>query len=223
MNKSSHDRAMLFTPSAGTATERIGYADAIVEALNQRRWALDSALERLTTQAALLLNVAALLIDTLRSGHKVMVAGNGGSAAQAQHFVAELVGRFKRERAAYAALALTTDTSIMTAVANDYGYSNIFARQVLALGQPGDTFVAYSTSEESESVLYAARTARERVMSVVAITGEHASCLGALADLTIRVPTTDTALAQELHMTITHVLCDVVETQLLAFEGDVEQ
>lgn len=221
MNISSQEIATLFTPSLRTATARVAYHDAIVGALNQRRNALDVALGRLATQATLLVDVAVLVIDALRSGHKVLVAGNGGSAAEAQHFVAELVGRFKRERTAYAALALTTDTATLTAVANDYGYHTIFARQIQALGQPGDVFVAFSTSGESESVLCAAEVARERLMSVVAVTGERSSRLGTLADIALRVPMVDTALVQELHMMVTHMLCDVVETQLSAYEGDV--
>ena len=221
MNISSQEIATLFTPSLRTATTRVAYHDAIVGALNERRNVLDVALGRLATQATLLVDVAVLMIDALRSGHKVLVAGNGGSAAEAQHFVAELVGRFKRERAAYAALALTTDTAILTAVANDYGYHTIFARQIQAFGQPGDVFIAFSTSGESVSVLCAAEVARERLMSVVAVTGERVSRLATLADIALRVPMGDTALVQELHMMITHVLCDVVETQLSAYEGEV--
>src|SRR5215470_15763267 len=121
---------------------------------------LDNALAQFKTRAALITEVTTRLIETLRSGHKVLVAGNGGSAAEAQHFAAELVGRFKRERAPYAVLSLTTDTSILTAVANDYGYRDVFARQVHALGQPGDLFIAFSTSGESENLLRAAIVGR---------------------------------------------------------------
>src|SRR5947209_20629823 len=118
--------------------------------------ALDIALSQLTTRATTLLEVATRLVETLHRGRKVLVAGNGGSAAEAQHFATELVGRFKRERAPYAVLSLATDTSILTAVANDYGYQNVFARQVLALGQPGDLLIAFSTSGESENLICAA-------------------------------------------------------------------
>jgi D-sedoheptulose 7-phosphate isomerase len=131
------------------------------------------------------------------------------------------VGRFKRERTAYGVLSLTTDTSIITAIANDYGFQQVFARQVQAFGQPGDMLIAFSTSGESESVLQAAQVGRERLMSVVAITGERSSSLERLADATIKVPIGDTALVQELHMMLSHMLCDITEEQLSAFEGEV--
>lgn len=181
---------------------------------------LDAALTQLIMRSGILTEVAARLVETLRSGHKVLVAGNGGSAAEAQHFAAELVGRFKRERAPYAVLSLTTDTSILTAIANDYGYHDVFARQVSALGQAGDLFVAFSTSGESENLVRAAKAARQRQVSVVAITGDRPSRLGRLAELTVQVPVTDTAFAQELHMVVTHILCDIAESELSAKRGD---
>jgi len=184
---------------------------------------LDVALTQLTTRAMSLSEVAALLVETLRTGHKVLVAGNGGSAAEAQHFAAELVGRFKRDRAPYAVLSLTTDTSILTAVANDYGYQDVFARQVLAFGQPGDLFIAFSTSGESENMVRAATAAQKCLMTVIAVTGERPNRLGRLADVTVRVPVADTALVQELHMIVTHILCDIAETELAVCEGDVSQ
>src|SRR5579871_3028328 len=128
----------------------------IQAALAQRRTAYSKAMDALSTQAALLTETAAWLVATLRAGRRVLVAGNGGSAAQSQHFAAELVGRFKHDRAPYAALALTTDTATLTAVANDYGYPDVFARQVLAFGQRGDLLLAFSTSGESENLLRAA-------------------------------------------------------------------
>lgn len=188
--------------------------DAILAALGERQAALPSALARMTSGAEALAKVAARLVATLRAGGKILIAGNGGSAAEAQHFAAELVGRFKRERAPWAALALTTDTSILTAVGNDYGYAEVFARQVAGLGAPGDAFLAYSTSGESENLLRAARAARKRGMAVFAITGARASSLARLADVAIRIPVSDTALAQELHMAVTHILCDIIERAL---------
>src|SRR5437763_1289951 len=139
------------------ASPEIDYHSTIVEALAARRGTLDTALTQLMTRAQALAEVATRLVETLRTGHKVLVAGNGGSAAEAQHFAAELVGRFKRERSPYAVMALTTDTSILTAIANDYGYQDVFARQVLALGQPGDMLIVFSTSGESENLLCAAQ------------------------------------------------------------------
>ena len=186
----------------------------IVSTLSERRTILDAALSRLEANALVLTDIAMQLVETLQSGHKVLVVGNGGSAAEAQHFAAELVGRFKRDRVPYAVLALTTDTAILTAVANDYGYQEVFARQIAAFGQAEDVLLAFSTSGESENLLYAARAARQQQMTVVAITGELTSSLEMLSDVTLKMPLGDTALVQELHMIITHILCDIVETSL---------
>src|SRR6266699_4527247 len=199
----------------------LNYFDTIENALTWHRKMLDVALAQSMRRVPIFADVTARLIETLRSGHKVLVAGNGGSAAEAQHFAAELVGRFKRERAPYAVLSLTTDTSILTAVANDYGYWDIFARQVHALGQPGDLFIAFSTSGESENLLRAAIAGRRHQVSIVAITGDHPSRLQSLADLTIHVPIVDTAIVQEMHMIITHILCNIVEAELSASQGCV--
>jgi D-sedoheptulose 7-phosphate isomerase len=195
-------------------TTGIEYRATVARALADRRRVMDAALGELAGRAMAVAGAAARIVATLRAGHKVLAAGNGGSAAEAQHFAAELVGRFKRERAPYAALALTTDTAILTAVANDYGYQDVFARQVLGLGQPGDLLIAFSTSGESENLVRAASAARARGMTVIAVTGDRSSRLERAADLTVRVPVTDTATAQELHMAITHVLCDIVELEL---------
>jgi len=197
-----------------------GYREAIVESLAWRRATLDLALVQLAASADDLAEVATRLVAALRGGSKVLVAGNGGSAAEAQHFAAELVGRFKRERAPYAVLALTADTAILTAVGNDYGYPDVFARQVLAFGQPGDLLLAFSTSGESENLLRAATAARQRGMGVIATTGERRSSLERAADLTLRMPVADTAVVQELHKIVTHVLCDLVERDLMAWAAE---
>ena len=199
---------------------RPDYEGRIVNALRWRRNLLESALAQFATRSAPLAKVAAWLIETLRNGNKVFVAGNGGSAAEAQHFAAELVGRFKRERSPYAVLALTTDTSILTAIANDYGYEEVFARQVVGLSQPGDLLVTFSTSGESENLVRAAVAAQQCQVRVIAITGERSSRLGRHAGVTLRVPSTDTAIAQELHMIVTHILCDLVEAELAGGEGE---
>src|SRR5947209_5709544 len=199
----------------------LNYYDAIQNSLTLHRNMLDLALGQSMRHVAVLAEVTARLIGTLRSGHKVLVAGNGGSASEAQHFAAELVGRFKRERSPYAVLSLTTDTSILTAIANDYGYQDIFARQILALGQPEDMLIVFSTSGESENLLYAATAARRCLMTVIAITGDLPNRLECLADVTVHVPTVDTAITQELHMMVTHILCDIVESELMSCEGDV--
>lgn len=196
------------------------YGALVSEALAARRQLLDAALLELDQQAESLAATATRFVEALSGGRKVLVAGNGGSAAEAQHFAAELVGRFKRERAPYAVLALSTDTSILTAVANDYGYRQVFARQVLALGQPGDVLLAFSTSGESENLVQAAIAARQRGMGVVAVTGTQRSHLERLADLTVCVRVADTAVAQELQMVITHILCEIVESELTHLEGN---
>jgi len=211
---SQEQNSTLIIPSFRSTSINEVYHDMIVHALNDRRTALDAALSRLASEATALTDVATRLVETLRSGHKVLVAGNGGSAAESQHFAAELVGRFKRNRAPYAVLALTADTAILTAVANDYGYQEVFARQVFAFGQPGDMLLAFSTSGESENLLLAARAGRKRHMTVVGITGDLSNSLETLSDVTLKMPSFDTPLVQELHIIVTHLLCDIVETSL---------
>jgi len=213
-----HDSLTLASPLQPVA--RSDYEKHIVNALCWRRNLLDSALRQFATRSASLAKAAGWLVETLRNGNKVFVAGNGGSAAEAQHFAAELVGRFKRERSPYAVLSLTTDTSILTAIANDYGYQEVFARQVVGLSQPGDLLVTFSTSGESENLIRAAGAAQQCLMRVIAITGERPSRLERHASVTLRVPSTDTAIAQELHMVVTHILCDLVEAELSGCEGE---
>src|SRR2546429_2173215 len=189
----AHAQMMLGKLAPGTDRRQ-----AISFALDCRRATFDTALAQLMARTDALNEAAERLVETLRSGHKVLVAGNGGSAAEAQHFAAELVGRFKRERSPYAVLSLTTDTSILTAIANDYGYQDIFARQVLALGQPDDMLIVFSTSWESENLLHAAAAARRCHMTIIAITGDKPNSLECLVDVAMHVPTVDTAITQEL-------------------------
>ncbi|MFT3719110.1 phosphoheptose isomerase [Pseudorhodoferax sp.] len=165
--------------------------------------------------------VQAILVS-VTSGGKVLACGNGGSAADAQHFAAEFVGRFERERPELGAIALTTDTSILTAVANDYSYDQVFARQVRALGAAGDVLLAISTSGNSPSVLAAVEAAHAREMTVVALTGRGGGKMaGALreTDVHVCVPHERTARIQEVHLLTLHCLCDGVDSQLL---GDQE-
>jgi D-sedoheptulose 7-phosphate isomerase len=145
---------------------------------------------------------------------KVLVFGNGGSAADAQHLAAELVGRFVRERQALAALALSTDTSVLTSVANDYGYERVFARQVEALGRAGDVAFAISTSGRSANVVAALEAAAARGMTTVALTGRDGGQVGRMADIHINVPSDSTARAQEVHQTLIHAICELVEREL---------
>jgi D-sedoheptulose 7-phosphate isomerase len=154
---------------------------------------------------------AAAIEAALRAGHKVLVCGNGGSAAEAQHFAADLVGRFTRERAAWPAIAVTTDTSALTAIANDYGIERMFARQVEGLGQPGDVLVGISTSGVSPNVVEAIRVARNRHMTVVALTGRDGGRMGQMADIHVNVPHPVVARVQEVQLTLLHVICELVE------------
>ena len=158
------------------------------------------------------------ILACVTSGGKVLACGNGGSAADCQHFAAEFVGRFERERPELGAIALTTDSSIMTAVANDYNFNAIFAKQVRALGQPGDVLLAISTSGNSANVVAAISAAHEREMSVVAMTGRGGGQIARLlreTDVNICVPHERTARIQEVHLLVLHCLCDGVDIQLL--------
>jgi len=157
---------------------------------------------------------ARLVAGALAGGGQVLFCGNGGSAADAQHLAAELVGRLQLERPAYRAVALTTDTSVLTAVGNDYGYADVFARQVEGLGRPGDALVAISTSGRSESVLRAVAAAKVRGMVVVAFLGPAASPLDGTADLALHVDGDVTGLVQQGHITIGHAICGWVERRL---------
>jgi D-sedoheptulose 7-phosphate isomerase len=159
------------------------------------------------------------LLTALRAGRKVMVCGNGGSAADSQHFAAELVGRFTRERRAWPALALTTDTSTLTAIGNDCGFDRVFARQVEAHGQPGDVLVGISTSGESPNVLAAVDAARSRGLMTIGLTGRDGGALGRAVDVHLNVPSRSTARTQEVHATILHVLCDLVEQELVDIDA----
>ena len=158
------------------------------------------------------------LVGCITAGGKVLVCGNGGSASDAQHFAAEFVGRFERERPGLAALALTTDTSILTAIGNDYDFNSIYSKQVQALGNPGDVLIAISTSGNSGNVLAAVAAAHAKDMTVVALTGRSGGRLGALltdTDVHICVPHDRTARIQEVHGLALHCLCDAVDQQLL--------
>jgi D-sedoheptulose 7-phosphate isomerase len=163
---------------------------------------------------AALPRTAGLIAHCFRAGGKLLICGNGGSAADAQHLAAELVGRLQLERPAYRAVALTTDTSVLTAVGNDYGYADVFARQVEGLGRPGDVLVAISTSGRSENVLRAAAAARGRGMAVVALLGPAASPLDDGAEVALHVDGEVAGLVQQGHITIGHALCGWVEQRL---------
>jgi D-sedoheptulose 7-phosphate isomerase len=196
------------------------YSASLTTALLKQQELLTTALDRLVARVDSLAEMALLLVQTLRGRKKVLIAGNGGSAAEAQHFAAELVGRFKRERLPYPVIALTTDTAILTALANDYGYVDVFARQVQAFGQPGDLLIVFSTSGESENLIRAVRAGKKHAMNIAAILGERQCRLERLADLAIRMPTVDTSAIQELHLVVIHLLCEIVEARLFAEENE---
>ncbi len=164
--------------------------------------------------AHVVLAIADAVGRALAAGGQVLACGNGGSAADAQHFAAELVGRFTKERRALAAVALTTDTSVLTAVGNDLGFERVFARQVEALGRAGDVLVGISTSGRSPNVLAAFAAAKARRMTTIALTGCDGGAIGAAADLHVNVPSPSAARAQEVHRTLLHVICELVEAEL---------
>jgi D-sedoheptulose 7-phosphate isomerase len=151
---------------------------------------------------------------SLKSGGKVLLAGNGGSAADAQHIAAELVGRFIDDRAPLAAVALTTDSSALTAIGNDYGFEQVFARQVSALARPGDVFIGISTSGKSPNILAALKAARERKLVTIGFSRDGQTPMHSLCDVVVGVPATETALIQQIHITAAHAICHLVEREL---------
>ncbi len=164
------------------------------------------------------------ILASVTSGGKVLACGNGGSAADAQHFAAEFVGRYERERPELGAIALTTDSSIITAIANDYSFNEIFSKQVRALGAAGDVLLAISTSGNSANIIAAIEAAHTREMTVVALTGKGGGKIGALlreTDVHICVPHERTARIQEVHLLTLHCICDGVDTQLLGDQDNL--
>ena len=166
--------------------------------------------------------MAADMVATLRAQNTVYACGNGGSAAQSQHFAAELVGRFRHDRPALAALALTENGAAITSIANDYDFGAVFERQIEALGRRGDCLLALSTSGRSENVVRACARARSMGLKVFALTGERGGEVAAVSDRVIKVPSDDTALIQEMHLVIIHVLCQLVESSVSAPQARLE-
>jgi D-sedoheptulose 7-phosphate isomerase len=167
--------------------------------------------ERVRSNLGPAIVAAQAISDALKTGHKLLVFGNGGSAADAQHVAAELVGRFQRERAAMAAIALTVDTSILTAVGNDYSFKQVFARQVEALGNRGDVAMGISTSGESPNVVTGLQTAKAKGLKTIALTGRDGGSVGRAAEIHVNVPDQNTQRVQEVHVTLLHVMCEVIE------------
>jgi D-sedoheptulose 7-phosphate isomerase len=179
------------------------FADAVAEHL--------TIIRQFATQEDAFERAAVRITDCLLAGKKILWCGNGGSAADSQHLAAELVGRFRRTRRAFASIALTADTSVLTAIANDWSYAEVFERQVEALGQPGDVLVGISTSGNSKNVCAALAKARELGIFTVAMTGQSGGRMAGLADVRLCVPSTDPARIQEGHILCGHILCEWIE------------
>lgn len=177
-----------------------------------------AALQRAIRDNALLevaREIAQSMIAALRSGNKILIIGNGGSAADAQHIAAEIVGRYRHDRSAWAAIALTTDTSALTSIANDYGFEQIFARQVEGMGRRGDVLLALSTSGKSPNIVAALRIARERELVTVGFTGSNGGNLRALCDHLLVAPADDTPVIQQIHLAVAHGICDEIEQSMM--------
>ena len=177
-----------------------------------------AALERANGDASMLSSarkIAAAIIAALRSGKKLLIVGNGGSAGDAQHIAAEIVGRYKKDRPGYAAIALTTDTSALTAIANDYGFEQVFARQVEGLGARGDVLLALSTSGRSANILAALRKARDLGLVTVGFTGSKGEAMTADCDHLLIAPSDDTAVVQQIHLAVGHGICDQIEQTMM--------
>jgi len=197
------------SPAGGDQREDL--SRLVRDSVASHQAAVEAALGSLLPQ---ILEYGRLVAEAVGRGKKLLACGNGGSAAEAQHLVAELVGRFHKERRPLPAIALTTDTSILTAVGNDYGYREVFARQVQALAAPGDALLLISTSGNSENILAAAERGRGLDTVNIALTGRSGGKLAALADVAIRVPSDDTQRIQEVHVLIDHCVCQIVERLL---------
>lgn len=170
---------------------------------------------------ARLIESSELVVEAFNAGAKLLVAGNGGSASDAQHLAAEFVNRFEIERPPLPALALTTDTSILTSIGNDYSFDEIFSKQIKALGRPGDVFIALSTSGRSSNILRAVEAAQSIGMKTIALTGKSGSELAAAAEIALSVESETTARIQEVHITVCHILCQLVDHALFERAGKV--
>jgi len=161
-------------------------------------------------------NVAKACVNVYKNKKKTLIAGNGGSAADAQHFAAELVGRYGFDRPSLPSLALTTDTSNLTALGNDYGYDKVFSRQMEGMGQEGDLFIGISTSGNSQNVINAFESAKQMGITTVALVGRDGGKMANIADFTIIIPSNDTPRIQESHLLVEHMICDIIEKEIFA-------
>ena len=172
--------------------------------------------QKIFSLTAELQKAATLLTQCLEKGGKILICGNGGSAADAQHFAAELTGRYKQERKGLAGIALSVDTSALTAIGNDYGFEYVFSRQVEALAQKGDVFLGISTSGNSANVLNAAQVARNMGCAIIGLSGRDGGKLNDMSDINLIMPDNDTPRIQELHILVIHILCDIIERNCMS-------
>ena len=188
-------------------------AVTIAEYLTCSRDVIQAAIDDAAFSSAIL-EIVDALAAALASGGKLLLAGNGGSAADAQHIAGEFLSRLDYDRAPAAALALTTDSSVLTAVGNDYGYERVFERQILGLGRVGDAFIAISTSGRSPNILRAIEAARQKRITVIGLTGQTGGAMALLCDICLRAPSESTTLIQQIHITAAHIICRLVERRL---------
>jgi D-sedoheptulose 7-phosphate isomerase len=186
---------------------------AILDYLVRSRDTLEAAIDD-TEFVSAVRDIAEITANAIGNGRKLLLAGNGGSAADAQHLAGEFIGHLNYDRAPVAAIALTTDTSILTCVANDYGYERVFERQILGLGSPGDVFIAISTSGRSPNILRAIDAAREKRIVTIGFTGKTGGEMVSCCDLCLRAPSDSTQLIQQIHITAGHIICGLVEERL---------
>lgn len=182
----------------------------VIEELNDHQQLIQKVIDLLATDIE---KACEMIVGTLKDGKKVLLAGNGGSAADAQHIAAELSGRFVKERKALPGIALTTDTSALTSIANDYGYQFVFSRQLEALAQPGDLFIGISTSGNSEGIIKAFESAQKLQCKTLGLSGRNGGKMNGMCDLNIIVPSDVTARIQEMHILIGHILCKAVDNE----------
>ncbi|MEO8461798.1 MAG: D-sedoheptulose 7-phosphate isomerase [Chloroflexota bacterium] len=192
--------------------------DALATTLRERILTSADVKRQLADQLDDAVAVAALLVRAIVSGHKLLLFGNGGSAADAQHISAELIGHYYLDRRSLPALALTVDTSALTAIGNDYAFDLVFARQLDALGQPGDVAIGLSTSGNSRNVVEALRVAKGKGLVTVAMTGANGGAAAEVADICVRVPSTDTPRIQESHILLGHIWAEIIEAAVVAAE-----
>ena len=199
-------------PRTRSAGERLGEAPVEIDRVRGSLAETARVMGRLEAETApAVLRVGGVLADLIRSGGTILLCGNGGSAADAQHMATELCVRYLRARRALPALALTVDSSVLTACGNDFGFEHVFARQVEALGRPGDALIAISTSGHSPNVLHAVDVAKGKGLVTVALTGEDGGALGVRCDHWIAAPASHTPRIQEAHLAIEHLLCEIIE------------